>query len=97
MLFFWELFKDTKLYQITAPHSFSFQLQNTIVEQTKQQLLWLMGMKKMWLKQQTLGEYLPPPYMTANMIEDIHDTSLVVALNILSISLKNTVMDLGNA
>ena len=32
-------------------------------------------------------EYLPPPYMTANAMEDNHDTSLVLALNISSISL----------
>lgn len=41
--------------------------------------------------------YLPAPYMTASMMEDIHDTSLLVAWNISSISLKNTVIDLANA
>lgn len=49
----------------------------------------------MKIKTTGLSGYSPPPYMTANMMEDIHDTSLVVALNIPS-PLKNTVIDLGN-
>lgn len=40
---------------------------------------------------------LPPPYMTANMMEEIQETLLLDALKMTSISLKNTVMDLGKA
>lgn len=39
----------------------------------------------------------PPAYMTASMMEEIHDTWLGVASKMASISLKNTVMDLGKA
>lgn len=41
--------------------------------------------------------YSPAPYMTANMMEDTHDTSLVLALNTTSISLLNTEIDLPTA
>lgn len=44
-----------------------------------------------------LGGCSPPPYMTANMMEEIQDTWLLVTLKITSISLKKTVMDLGKA
>lgn len=44
-----------------------------------------------------LGKISPPPYMTANMMDEIQDTWLLVTLKITSISLKKTVMDLGNA
>lgn len=44
-----------------------------------------------------LGEISPPPYMTANMMDEIQDTWLLVTLKITSISLKKTVMDLGKA
>lgn len=40
---------------------------------------------------------LPPAYMTANIIDDIHAISLYEVWNISWISLKNTVMALGNA
>lgn len=39
----------------------------------------------------------PPPYITANMMEEIQDTWLLVTSKITSISLKKTVMDLGKA
>lgn len=44
-----------------------------------------------------LIHYSPPPYITANMMEEMRDTWLGVALKMTSISLKNTVMDLGKA
>lgn len=40
---------------------------------------------------------LPPAYITANIIEEIQETLLLDASKMISISLKNTVMDLGNA
>lgn len=43
------------------------------------------------------GEILPPPYITASMMEEIHDTWLLVTLKMTSISLKKTVMDFGKA
>lgn len=43
-----------------------------------------------------LGD-LPPAYMTASIMEDIHAISLYEVWNISWISLKNTVMALGNA
>jgi len=36
---------------------------------------------------------LPPAYITASMIEEIHETLLLDALKMTSIALKNTVMD----
>lgn len=43
------------------------------------------------------GVHLPPAYITASMMEEIHETLLLDALKMTSISLKNTVMDLGKA
>lgn len=40
---------------------------------------------------------LPPAYMTANIIDDIQAISLYDVWKISCISLKNTVMALGNA
>lgn len=40
---------------------------------------------------------LPPAYMTANIIDDIQAISLYEVWKISCISLKNTVMALGNA
>lgn len=39
----------------------------------------------------------PPAYITASMMEEIQDTLLLEALKMTSISLKNTVIDLGKA
>lgn len=41
--------------------------------------------------------HLPPAYITASMMEEIQETLLLDALKMTSISLKNTVMDLGKA
>lgn len=41
--------------------------------------------------------HLPPAYITASMMEEIQETLLLDALKMISISLKNTVMDLGKA
>lgn len=41
--------------------------------------------------------HLPPAYITASMMEEIQDTLLLEALKMTSISLKNTVIDLGKA
>lgn len=40
---------------------------------------------------------LPAAYMTASIMEEIHATSLYVALKMSCMSLKNTVIALGNA
>lgn len=39
----------------------------------------------------------PAPYMTASMMDEIQETWLLLAWKIVSISLKNTVMDFGKA
>ena len=42
-------------------------------------------------------EILPPPYIHASIMEEIHDTWLLVTSKMTSISLKKTVMDFGKA